>query len=125
MSAARRDLLIFLVAFLAIVLVGLVVVGVSFWTSTATMREDRSLPPCGELPTPRAVDEVVGDHPEVIEKLESLSSSNSVMVSVIPVDGCPQGAALLITYGGLSTRDQIRELLGEDFFGVLYRMRNI
>lgn len=123
MSPARRDLLIFLAAFLGIVLVGVAVVGASFWS--ATEREDRSLPPCGELPTPEAVDEVVADHPEVIEKLESLSTSNSVRVSVTPVEECPRGAALLITYGGLSTREQIRELLGEDFFGVPYRMLNI
>ncbi len=79
---------------------------------------------CNELPSAEEVQKVLAENENVIKDLEKLSDTNSIRFSA-DTERCPGKADILIYYGTESQRRQIKEKIGEKFFGVPYRMFNV
>jgi hypothetical protein len=77
--------------------------------------------PCAWLPDAEHVRKVVEEHNGTIAQLEE---KDRVWIEV-DEHRCPGKADILIYYSTLTDRKRIKELIGDDFFGVPYRMFNV
>ena len=77
---------------------------------------------CNLLPDYHKAKNIFQQTSSTITQLEGLSSS--VMVS-LDSNRCPGKGEVIITYDSLQTRDNIKEILGKDYFGIPYRLLNI
>ena len=85
---------------------------------------DGRRPPCDQLPALSAVQRILDENASTVSKLKD--PDRGVFLSVInDANRCPGKAYLHITYDTLTTRRDIKRLLGETFFGVPYTMQNI
>lgn len=73
--------------------------------------------PCSDLPELGEVEDIVAQHPEAIEQIESLSPGNIEVV--IDSMTCPGKASIIIYYASAEERERIDEMLPDKtFFGV-------
>lgn len=73
--------------------------------------------PCSDLPELGKVEDIVAQHPEAIEQIESLSPGNIEVV--IDSMTCPGKASIVIYYASAEERERIDEMLPDKtFFGV-------
>lgn len=79
---------------------------------------------CNKLPTVEEAQKVLTANENVIKGLEGLSDTKSIWFS-LDTERCSGRADILIYYGTETQRKQIKERIGEKFFGVPYRMFNI
>ncbi len=79
--------------------------------------------PCERLPTVASVEQVMAQHKNTIQAIESVNPGNvQVMVDTML---CPGRAVLWIQYPGHQDRVEIERIIGDDeFFGVPYRLQN-
>lgn len=113
--------------FIPVVIIGLLIVLVAiglFAFGLFDIQPDNKKIACSELPSVEEVQKVLTDHKDTIQELEKLSDTNSIWFS-IDTERCSGKADILIYYGTESQRKQIKEIIGEKFFGVPYRMFNV
>ena len=67
-------------------------------------------------------EQIYNQHLDTVERIENISPGN-VFVSL--VERCPGKGEVEICYDTISTRNQIKDLIGDMFFGVPYVMFNI
>lgn len=79
---------------------------------------------CNKLPSAEEVQKSIIQHEDAIKELERLSDTNNIWLS-IDAERCLGKADIIIYYGTESDRKQIKERIGETFFGVPYRMVNV
>jgi hypothetical protein len=79
--------------------------------------------PCEKLPTPAEVYRVVEEHQDTVEAIKEVHPG---FVFVEMDDwSCSGRADIVISYASHQDRLAIQELIGDTFFGVPYRLRNI
>ncbi len=106
--------------------VTLATLGIGTWLVLASSHVP-STPPCSELPSRALVNRVLRSHVDAISKLEDLpNTGGSVWVQASsPRQACREKAVVEITYDNVETRSEIREFLGDTFFGVPYMLHNV
>lgn len=87
------------------------------------MRMDAKQAPCEELPLREEVERVIAEHKDICEQIENINPGY-VLIS-IDAERCPGKADIIIYYGTKSDRKAIKNLIGDDFFGIPYRMFNV
>ena len=112
----------FIPSVIGILIVVIVVIGL--FAFNLVIQPDNKKVACNDLPTVDEVQKVLTEHKDVIKELEKLSDTNSIWFS-IDTERCSGKADILIYYGTESQRKQIKEKIGEKFFGVPYRMLNV
>lgn len=112
--------------FIPIVIVGLsvAIIVIGLFAFEFIVQPDNTKVACNKLPSAEEVQKVLTEHEDVIKKLEKMSDTNSIWFD-IDTERCPGKADVLIYYGTESQRKQIKEKIGEKFFGVPYRMFNV
>ena len=93
-----------------------------FGTYITVMEEARGLP-CDQLPTFQVAKETFYSHNDTRDQMQALGD-NSTSITLAG-DRCPGKGEIVIFYGGIEVRDRIRNLIGNDFFGVPCRWINI
>ncbi len=79
--------------------------------------------PCERLPTEAEVRQVVTEHSDLIDQIESVNPGNVGVEVSTP--NCPGKADLLIWYASHRNRQEIETILGsETFFGIPVRLQN-
>jgi hypothetical protein len=79
--------------------------------------------PCSRLPTLERAEAVLAEHNDTIEQIKALNPGNVWMD--LDSAHCPGKAELLIYYATIYDKHKIKELIGETFFGIPYRMFNV
>ena len=108
---------------IGVLLIAIAAIGL-FVFDMINIQQDNTKVACNDLPAVEEVQKVLTEHEDVIKELEKLSDTNSIWFS-IDTERCPGKADILINYGTESQRRQIKERIGENFFGVPYRMFNV
>lgn len=113
----------FIPAIILILLVAITAIGL-FAFGLFDIQRDSKKVACNELPSAEEAQKVLTEHEDLMKELEKLSDTNSIWFS-IDTERCSGKADILIYYGTESQRKQIKEKIGEKFFGVPYRMFNV
>lgn len=95
------------------------------WLFEGFVAEGR-LPPCDELPSITTAQRAIDAHPETVSRLEALpDAANAVWVRAYSPKECPGKGGINVTYDNVTTKEEIKEILGERFFGVPYSLSNV
>lgn len=78
--------------------------------------------PCDQLPDLSQAEKIYNEHLDTVEQIENISPDN---VFVLLIERCPGKGEVEIQYDTMSTRKQIKNLIGDTFFGIPYVMFNI
>ncbi len=81
--------------------------------------EDNYETPCDELPTTHESQQILSAHTQEQNQVNAISFGMSIDTS-----RCPGKAEIVINYQTLSDRQKIKDLIGNTFFGIPYRMSN-
>ena len=84
--------------------------------------QDTKRVPCDQLPDMSQAEQIYNEHLDTVEQIENINPGN-VFVSL--VERCPGKGEVEIHYDTMSTRKQIKDLIGDTFFGIPYVMFNI
>ena len=84
--------------------------------------QDSKRVPCDQLPNMSQAEQIYNDHLDTVEQIENISPGK-VFMSL--VERCPGKGEVEIHYDTISTRNQIKDLIGDTFFGIPYVMFNI
>jgi len=84
--------------------------------------QDTKRVPCDQLPNMSQAEQIYNEHLDTVEEIENINPGN-VFVSL--VERCPGKGEVEIHYDTMSTRKQIKDLIGDTFFGIPYVMFNI
>ncbi len=84
--------------------------------------QDTKQVPCDQLPDMSQAEQIYNEHLDTVEQIENINPDN-VFVSL--VERCPGKGEVEIYYDTMSTRKQIKDLIGDTFFGIPYVMFNI
>jgi hypothetical protein len=84
--------------------------------------QDTKRVPCDQLPNMSQAEQIYNEHLDTVEQIENINPGN-VFVSL--VERCPGKGEVEIQYDTMSTRKQIKDLIGDTFFGIPYVMFNI
>ncbi len=84
--------------------------------------QDTKRVPCDQLPNMSQAEQIYNEHLDTVEQIENINPGN-VFVSL--VERCPGKGEVEIHYDTMSTRKQIKDLIGDTFFGIPYVMFNI
>ncbi len=76
--------------------------------------------PCEQLPTAERVGQVLTEHADVWSRVEGMSEAVSV-----DWDRCPDKADLQIYCAAAQDCARIKQLIGDTFYGVPYRMYDV
>ncbi len=76
--------------------------------------------PCEQLPTAERVGQVLSEHADVWSRVEEMSEAVSV-----DWDRCPDRADLQIYCATAEDCAHIKQLIGDTFYGVPYRMYDV
>lgn len=109
-----------LIAVALIVVISVMVIG---YFGFYEMWKDAKKVSCSKLPTAEEVRKVLAEHNDTFMQIERFNPGN-VWMDVNYVR-CPGKADILIYYGTVYDWDNIRNLIGDTFFGVPYRMFNV
>jgi hypothetical protein len=77
---------------------------------------------CDQLPNMGQAEQIYNEHLDIVAQIENINPGN-VFVSL--VERCPGKGEVEIQYDTISTRKQIKNLIGDTFFGIPYVMFNI
>ncbi len=113
---------ILLILIVSIGVIGLI--SITFWiiNPILTIQQDSQWDPCDQLPSFNSVQQIFNAHQDTVDEIENLNPGH-VFVSL--VEPCPGMGGIEIMYGTMNTRNKIKSLLGDDFFGVPYVLINI
>lgn len=75
--------------------------------------------PCNSLPTRQQAEVIFANHNETIVRM------SGGWVSIEDASWCPGKAILGIYYGTESQKERIKQLIGEDFYGIPIRWINV
>ena len=78
------------------------------------------IPSCKDLPTVEQVENILTEHQDVKEEIETYGQ-----IFVSGRTGCPGKAYIDIDYSSIDQKEKIESLIGETFFGVPYVMSNV
>lgn len=84
--------------------------------------QDSQRVPCDQLPNMSQAEQIYNEHLDIVEQIENINPGH-VFVSL--VERCPGKGEVEISYDTISTRNQIKDLIGDTFFGIPYVMINI
>ncbi|UCG04386.1 MAG: hypothetical protein JSW11_10445 [Candidatus Heimdallarchaeota archaeon] len=84
--------------------------------------QDNQRVPCDQLPTMSQAEQIYNEHLDTVEQIENISPGK-VFVSL--VERSPGKGEVEIEYDTMSTRNQIKDLIGGTFFGIPYIMHNV
>ena len=80
------------------------------------------LPACSDLPSRASAETAFRENPETVADLQALIG---IRPEIVSPKACPTRAGILIYYGGTSDLKRVRELIGDDFFGIPYGTANV
>ena len=110
-----------LVALVSVIVVG----GLAFLIYQIVFAEpDNKKVACNELPTAEKVQIILIEHNDIIQELAKLGTENTIRFDA-DATRCPGKADIFIIYGTEKQRHQIKDRIGDKFFGVPYRMANM
>lgn len=92
-------------------------------TSCSQYSELVRRPPCEQLPTAAAIDQTLAAQEHVRQQIEQINPG-FIFIGVDHVEECPNKAVLHIFYATARDREQIKQRIGDTFFGIPYRMQN-
>lgn len=78
---------------------------------------------CGRFYEATAIEKVLADHAQVAKQIKNINPE-FIFVGAQEVAGCPGKAELLISFPTERDRQKIKQLIGDTFFGIRYRMQN-
>jgi hypothetical protein len=78
---------------------------------------------CDLLPGTDYAESVMAENSGIVSQIESLNPGNIWLE--LDSASCPGKAELLIYYATESDRQEIKNLIGDDFFGIPYKMFNV
>ncbi len=79
---------------------------------------------CDKLPAVTEVEKVMQEHQQTVDDIEELAQG--VWISIASdTDRCPGKAHIQITYDTNERREKIKQMIGDSFFGIPYKMQNI
>lgn len=110
---------------ISIILIGAIgLISVSFWIINPILiiQQDYQWGPCDQLPSFNSAQLIFNTHQDTVDEIENLNPGH-VFVSL--VEPCPGKGGIEIMYGTMKTRNNIKSLLGDNFFGVPYVLINI
>ncbi len=113
--------ILIVVGVLVFVIAFFLVAGFFVYSIFEAMFLDTKEVPCEELPTVEYVEKVVSEHNDTWMQIAKIS------VGWVSIDRtrCPGKADIVIYYAGETDRKKIKKLIGDDFFGVPYRLYNV
>lgn len=79
---------------------------------------------CDKLSNVDDAKKALEEHKDVVSKLEKLSPTGSIWFD-LDSETCPGNGSIVIAYGNLEQRDKIKDAIGDNFFGIPYRMINV
>lgn len=79
---------------------------------------------CGRFYEATAIEKTLADHAQVVEQIKKMNPGH-VFVGAQEVEGCSGKAELVIAHATERDRRRIKQLIGDTFFGIRYRMQNI
>lgn len=79
---------------------------------------------CNELPSAEAIERTLEQHASTRAQIEQLNP-NAIVFVIEENKRCPEKATLVIYHATAAEEKQIRQLLGESFFGIPYELRNV
>ena len=105
-----------------VLLVGVSFIVYQFLFPLFIIWQDSRRVPCDRLPNLSQAQQIFNEHNDTVEQLEKISPNN-VFISL--VERCPGKGEVEIMYDTINTRNQIKKLIGDSFFGIPYVMFNI
>ena len=113
-------ILLILIAFIG----AIGIISVSFWifNPILTIQQDSKWVPCDQMPSFNSAQQIFNANQDTVEEIENMNPGH-VFVSL--VEPCPGMGGIEIMYGTMNTRNKIKSLLGDTFFGVPYVLFNI
>ena len=118
----RNKKWILLVVFISGIILGGAIIFYRVIEPLLIIRQDSKRVPCDQLPSMSQAEQIYNEHLDTVEQIENISPSK-VFVSL--VERCPGKGEVEIHYDTISTRRQIKDLIGDTFFGIPYVMFNI
>lgn len=110
-----------LIALVSVIVVG----GLAFLVyQLLFVQPDTKKVACNELPTAEVVKATLAEHVDVTQDLAKLGTENTILFEA-DVTRCPGKADIFIIYGTEKQRHQIKDRIGDTFFGIPYRMANM
>lgn len=79
---------------------------------------------CDELPSVEAIKHALEQHASTRAQVEQLNP-NAIVFAIEESRHCPGRATLVIYHATTSEGKQIRQLLGDTFFEIPYKLRNV
>lgn len=79
---------------------------------------------CDDLPSVEAIRRALEQHAGMRTQIEQLNP-NAIVFAIEESQRCPGSGTLIIYHATAAEAKQIRRLLGETFFGIPYRLRNV
>ncbi len=87
------------------------------------MGRDAQGVPCDQLPTIESAQKIYLDHNDTIEAIENVSPG--LIWVEFSTERCEGKAEIRIYYDSMNSRNEIKEIIGNRFFGIPYRMFNV
>ena len=122
MSQTRSQKWIILLIITTGVIFGLIFIHSGFIESFLIRMHDSKELSCEQLPNWTQAQNIYQDHIATIEQIKLISPGN---VFIELRERCPGKGEMVIYYDTIHTRNQIKTILGDSFFGIPYVMYNI
>jgi hypothetical protein len=113
---------VLLIVFISCIILGSAIIFFQVVGSLFIIWQDSQRVPCDQLPTISQAEQIYNEHLDTVEQIENISPGK-VFMSL--VERCPGKGEVEIEYDTRSTRKQIKDLIGDTFFGIPYVMLNI
>ncbi|MFA6198595.1 MAG: hypothetical protein WC734_05630 [Patescibacteria group bacterium] len=108
-----------------VIAVVILAVGLAFFAfQLLFIQPDSKKVACSELPSAEQVQNILTEHTDIIQELGRLGPENTIRFDA-DATRCPGKADIFIIYGTEKQRHQIKDRIGDNFFGIPYRMANM
>ncbi|MFX0124000.1 MAG: hypothetical protein ACFFAE_10200 [Candidatus Hodarchaeota archaeon] len=118
----RKKRCVLLIVFISAIILGGAILFYRVVEPLFIIWQDNTRVPCDQLPNISQAEQIYNEHLDTVEQIENISPGK-VFVSL--VERCSEKGEVEIHYDTMNTRKQIKDLIGDTFFGIPYVMFNI